>query len=169
MLKRGRGQVHLIGAIYQGVGRDSALAAGAARQPTLMAGDVPLAPTICYEDAYGADQLVFLPQAQLLVNVSNDAWLGDTIAPHQHLQIARMRALETGRFLLRSTNTGITAIIDERGRVTDTAPQFTPAVLSGEVQPFAGATPYVRTGNVPVLLIALLGVVGPAPTGRMRR
>jgi apolipoprotein N-acyltransferase len=90
------------------------------------------------------------------VNVSNDAWFGDSIAPHQHLQMARMRALETGRYMLRSTNTGITAIIDERGNLLKQAPQFKPFVLLGAVQPFAGATPYVRFGNYPVVVLVLV-------------
>jgi len=132
------------------------ITAGSARQRPLLARGVPLAPTICYEDAYGAEQLSFLPEAQLLVNVSNDAWFGDTIAPHQHLQIARMRALETGRYMVRSTNTGITAIIDQRGRVRAVAPQFEPWVLGGLAQPYGGATPYVRMGNSPVVLFGLL-------------
>jgi apolipoprotein N-acyltransferase len=126
---------------------------GAARQAPLRAGNVALAPTICYEDAYGAEQLGFFPEVQMLVNVSNDAWFGDSIAPHQHLQIARMRALETGRYMLRSTNTGITAIIDERGRITRQLPQFEAAVLTGVVRPFTGATPYVRTGDWPVVIL----------------
>jgi apolipoprotein N-acyltransferase len=133
----------------------SDIARGDARQRPLYARGVALAPTICYEDAYGAEQLVFQPEAGVLVNVSNDAWFGDTLAPHQHLQIARMRALETGRPMVRSTNTGITALIDERGGVTATVPQFRPAVLAGEVQPFAGATPYARSGNLPALAVAL--------------
>ncbi|HFC53995.1 MAG TPA: hypothetical protein ENJ43_06140, partial [Gammaproteobacteria bacterium] len=94
-----------------------------------------------------------LPEASLLVNVSNDAWWGDSFGPHQHLQIASMRALEGGRPLLRSTNTGITAIVDHRGRITATAPQFQVAVLTGQVQPRQGATPYVRWGNLPVVLL----------------
>lgn len=145
----------------------SDIARGAERQRPLAAGAVPIAPTICYEDAYGAEQLGFLPEAMLLVNVSNDAWFGDTMAPHQHLQIARMRALETGRYLVRATNTGVTAVIDERGAVRATIPQFEPGVLSGEVQPFAGATPYVRTGNWPVLVLSLL-VIGAAWLRRRR-
>ena len=112
--------------------------------------------SICYEDAFGAEQLVFLPQATLLVNVSNDAWFGDSIAPHQHLQISRMRAKEAGRFLLRSTNTGISAVIDERGVVRARAPQFETRVLAGQAQPFQGATPYVRVGNWPIVGVAAL-------------
>lgn len=146
------------------------LARGPRRQEPLVARGVALAPTICYEDAYGAEQLGFLPSAGLLVNVSNDAWFGDTIAPHQHLQMARMRALETGRWMARSTNTGITAFIDERGELRATAPSFQPFVLSGSVQPMAGATPYVRTGNLPVLLVAALAVIvaGARQQGRRR-
>ncbi|WKZ13203.1 MAG: apolipoprotein N-acyltransferase [Gammaproteobacteria bacterium] len=141
---------------------------GGADQAPLRAQQVPLAPTICYEDAYGAEQLGFLPESRLLINVSNDAWFGDTMAPHQHLQMARMRALETGRFLVRSTNTGITAVIDERGAVRATIPQFEPGVLSAEAQPFAGATPYVRAGNYPVVLICLT-VIAVTMVLRLRR
>ena len=122
-------------------------------QSPLRFNDVQIAPTICYEDAYGAEQLVFLPQADLLINVSNDAWFGDSIAPHQHLQIARMRARETGRYLLRATNTGITAIIAPDGRIDAQLPQFETAVLNGVVRPFGGATPYASLGNRPVLLL----------------
>jgi len=133
--------------------------AGSDEQAPLRFGDVRLAPTICYEDAYGAEQLGFFPASNMLINVSNDAWFGDSIAPHQHLQIARMRALETGRTMLRATNTGITAIISPRGTVVASAPQFEPTVLSGVVRPYSGATPYVRFGNWPVLLLCLALIV----------
>jgi len=129
---------------------------GADIQEPLYVGKVPVAPTICYEVAFGAEQRVFLPEAQLLVNVSNDTWFGDSIAPHQHLQMARMRALETGRPMLRATNTGITAVINADGIVEQTIPQFVPGVLSAEVYPETGATPYVRWGNAPVVLLSLL-------------
>jgi apolipoprotein N-acyltransferase len=97
----------------------------------------------------------------LLVNVSNVAWFGDSLAPSQHLQISRMRAIETGRPMLRATNTGITAIIDPRGVVIGRLPQFTEGVLQGEVQGRSGATPYVRFGNSPVVLacLALLAAI----------
>jgi apolipoprotein N-acyltransferase len=103
--------------------------------------------TICYEDAFGKEVIKTLPQATLLVNISNDAWFGDSIAPHQHLQIARMRALETGRYLLRATNTGISAVINEKGEIIARSPQFTADALSANVMTFKGATPYVLTGN----------------------
>jgi apolipoprotein N-acyltransferase len=93
-----------------------------------------------------------------LVNVSNDAWFGDSFAPHQHLQMARMRAIETARPMLRATNNGVSAVIDHRGEVLATSPQFKVAVLDGEIQPQQGATPYVRVGNWPVLLALLLAL-----------
>lgn len=129
---------------------------GAALQPPIELIGEKIAVTICYEDVFGAEQLHYLPEATLLVNVSNDAWFGDSIAPHQHLQIARLRAAEAGRYLLRSTNTGVSAIIDPRGRVAGRLPQFEPGVLADAVQPFTGATPYARWGNYPVVIGVIL-------------
>jgi apolipoprotein N-acyltransferase len=123
--------------------------------PMTLAG-VPVAPTICYEDAFGAQQRVFFPAARLLVNVSNDAWFGDTIAPHQHLQIARMRAMETGRWMLRATNNGITAVIDPDGKVVLRSRQFEPEVVVGEVVPMQGMTPWLRMGDGPLAGAAAL-------------
>ncbi|MBA3564096.1 MAG: apolipoprotein N-acyltransferase [Gammaproteobacteria bacterium] len=125
--------------------------------PYLAAGE-KLALTICYEDAYGAEQLSYLPEATLLVNVSNDAWFGDSIAPHQHLQIARMRALEAGRYQLRATNTGVSAIIGPDGRVVQASPQFTTDVLTSNVQPYKGRTPYMAVGNWAVIIMALVAL-----------
>ena len=133
------------------------LSAGADVQPLLVAGNgVELAVAICYEDAYGAEQLYALPEASLLINVSNDAWFGDSIAPHQHLQIARMRALEVGRYAIRATNTGISAFIDPRGKVIKSGPQFKPATLTATVEPRKGMTPFASTGNKPVIGLCLL-------------
>jgi len=135
---------------------------GELRQPTMHAAGHAVGVSICYEDVYAREVRRALPEAAFLVNVSNDAWFGDTIAPHQHLQIARMRALESGRYLLRATNTGITAIIDERGRVTARAPQFEPTALSGRFAARSGATPYVRFGDLPLfgtLLVVIFALV----------
>lgn len=136
------------------------IAAGSAEQPLLRAQGVPLAATICYELAFAAEQLAFFPTAELLVNVSNDGWFGDSIAPHQHLQIGQMRARETGRYLLRATNTGITAVVDPRGGVVARMPQFEPGVVRAVVHPQRGMTPFLRYGHVPLLLTALLLLVG---------
>ena len=90
-----------------------------------------------------------------VINVTNNAWYGDSTAPHQHLQIARMRALEAGRFLVRAANDGITAVIDSQGKIAARLPQFQEGVLRADVQPMTGLTPYARLGNYPVVLGAL--------------
>lgn len=137
-------------------------------QRPLLVRDVALAPSICYEDAFGGELRDFLPEAGLLVNVSNDGWFGDSIAPHQHLQMARFRALESGRFMLRSTNTGITAVIDPMGTIVKQGEQFAPVVVTATVQPRAGATPWVRFGNWPVLAVCvLLLVMAAAPVRQL--
>lgn len=144
------------------------IAKGASNQALLTVKGVPVAATICYELAFGAEQLGYLKQAQLLVNVSNDGWFGDSIAPHQHLQIGQMRARETGRFLLRATNTGITAVVAPDGRILQRLPQFESGVLNAVVVPMARSTPYIRWGNAPVLGLsaALLLVAGLAGSRR---
>ena len=134
----------------------SDLTPGNDRQPLLRtAGGVDLAVAICYEDAYAAEQLYALPDAGILVNVSNDAWFGDSIAPMQHLQIARMRSLEFGRPTLRATNTGISAFIDYDGSLTREGPQHEEAALTDVVQPRSGSTPYASWGNYPVVVFCL--------------
>jgi len=115
-------------------------------KPLALAGQ-RVAPNICWEDAFGEEIIRQLPEATLLVNVSNVAWFGDSLAPAQHLQISRMRALEAGRAMLRATNTGVTAIIDPRGKVVARLPQFTEGILEGEVRGYVGASPYVKLGN----------------------
>lgn len=117
------------------------------------------ASAICYEDAYGAEQLYAFPDAGLILNVSNDGWFGDSIAPHQHLQIARMRSLEVGRPSVRSTNNGISAFIDQKGKIEERGPQFQQSRMTHLVQPHSGTTPYARYGNWPILMlcVALLG------------
>ena len=137
----------------------SDFSAGDADNSTLPAAGHQAGISICYEDAFGRETIAALPAAGFLVNVSNDAWFGDTIAPHQHLEIARMRALETGRYLLRATNNGITAIIDHAGRVTARAEQFEPRTLAGRFEIRSGATPYVLWGDWPVIVLCAL-VVG---------
>jgi apolipoprotein N-acyltransferase len=135
------------------------ISAGSKDQPVLSAAGQKLGLTICYEDAFGSEQLEVLRDATLLINVTNNAWFGDSTAPHQHLQISRMRALEAGRYLVRATNDGITAAIDARGRVVAQLPQFQEAVLRADVRPMTGLTPYARFGNYPVV-IAALGLLG---------
>ncbi len=131
----------------------SGFSRGERHQPPLRAAGQLLAPSICYEDAFGEELIDFLPQASLLVNGSNNAWYGNSFAPHQHLQISRMRSLETGRDLLRATTNGISAIVDAKGHILQRSAQFETTVISGQVQPRRGATPYVRFGNTPVIFV----------------
>ena len=142
---------------------------GADDQPAVDAAGQKVGVTICYEDAYGSEQLGVLREATLLVNVTNDAWFGDSTAPHQQLQMARFRALEAGRYLVRATSNGITAIIAPDGSVVRRAAQFVPEVLRGSVRPFSGLTPYARTGNWPVLLLSALLLLAPAGVAAARR
>ncbi len=146
----------------------SDFSAGSGDQPPLQAAGYSLAPTICYEDAFARDALRGLPEAAYMVNVSNDAWFGDTIAPHQHLQMARMRALEANRYLLRATNTGLTAVIGPDGRIVAQAAPFVRTSLTEEFVPLRGATPYVRWLDWPVILMVtgLLGWFAVAGRGR---
>src|SRR5690606_35485296 len=136
---------------------------GDPRQPLLeTSGGDRLAAVICYEDAYGAEQLYALPQATILINVSNDAWFGDSIAPHQHLEIARVRAAEAGRYVVRAANNGISAFIGPRGELLQPAAQSQYATLTANVLPMRGPTPYSVVGNRPVsgtalLIVAILG------------
>jgi len=127
------------------------------QQPLDVAGE-RVAVNICYEDAFGEEIIRQLPQATLLVNVSNVAWFGRSIAPRQHLQIAQMRAIETGRYMLRATNTGMTAVINPRGRIEAVAPEFTRTVLTHSVAGMRGATPFVRWGNLAALGLCLITV-----------
>jgi apolipoprotein N-acyltransferase len=132
------------------------LARGDARQAPLEVAGQRVAANICYEDVFGEEIIRALPQATLLVNFTNDAWYGHSHAAAQHNQISQLRALESGRMMLRATNTGVTSIIGADGRVLQQLPQHREAVLNGMAQGYQGITPYVRWGNAAVLLLIAL-------------
>ncbi len=134
----------------------SDIASGDEDQPLLTAAGVPLGLSICFEDAFARDVIKDLPEAKLLINVSNDAWFEDSHEPHQHHAIARMRALEAGRYMIRSTNTGITSFIGPHGDVIKQLPQFETGVLNGQVLPLVGATPFVRWGDGLIVVLSSL-------------
>ncbi|MGB0865633.1 MAG: apolipoprotein N-acyltransferase [Granulosicoccaceae bacterium] len=134
----------------------SDISAGRGEPRPLPVGELLAAVSICYDDAFGAEVIRQLPDAHFLVNVSNDAWFGQSWAPEQHQEIARMRALETDRHLLRSTNTGVTSSIDRHGKVLESAVPFEAAVLDTTVQPRQGETSFVRWGNKPLFVVLLL-------------
>ena len=121
--------------------------------------EVQIAIGICYEIAYGNSMRQRAEEAGVLLTISNDTWFGGSIGPHQHMQIARMRALENGRWLLRGTNNGVTAIVNAQGKMVDQLPQFEPAVLRGEFAVMQGRTPYSRTGDWPILAL-MFGALG---------
>ena len=126
----------------------------------------PMAISVCYEDAYSNQMIQGLPEATMLVNVSNDGWFTGSIEPQQHAEIARMRALETGRYMLRATNNGVTAVINSQGQVMSSLPQYTAGVLSDYAQPMQGATVYVRVGNW--LIISMMSLLLITPLVLMR-
>ena len=136
----------------------SDFSAGSRDQPLLEGAGYKIGMSICYEDAFGEEVIWALPEASLLVNVSNDAWFSGSIAPHQHLQMAQMRAIESGRPMLRATNTGLTAAFDHKGRLLDSIPQYKVGVLKTTVQPMTGATPYAVMGNTFTILLAFLSL-----------
>ena len=131
-------------------------ARGPAGQPLLEAAGVRWGAAICYEDIFGEEVIEALPAAGILFNVSNDAWFGESLAADQHLQFSQMRALETGRWMVRATNTGVTAAIDETGRVVSRLPAFVAGELRASPVPRSGTTPYAAAGNLPALLTAVL-------------
>jgi apolipoprotein N-acyltransferase len=137
-----------------------------AQQPFVIAGQ-KIAPNICYEDLFGEEIRRALPEATLLINLSNTAWFGHSLAQPQHLQIARMRAMESGRTMLRATNTGMTAMVRPDGSVAAVLPAFTTAALTVEAQGYTGLTPYGRWGNWPTVMIDCMILVA-AAIGRRR-
>ena len=132
----------------------SAFARGPARQPALAVAGQKVAVNICYEDVFGEDIIKALPAAGILANLSNTAWFGRSLAQPQHLQIAQLRAAETGRPMLRATNTGMTAVVGADGVVLAALPPFTRGVLKAEIRAYQGMTPYAAVGNLGFLLLA---------------
>ena len=137
----------------------SDLARGSLHQQPMRIADQKVAVNICYEDVFGEEIIRQLPQATLLVNASNDAWYGESLAAYQHMQFSQARALETGRTVLRATNTGATAMIDPHGYVLAHAPHFSETTLNVMAQGYSGSTPYVRFGNWLFLAICFVGMM----------
>ena len=137
----------------------SDLSAGPMPQPPMAVVGENFGISICYEDVFGEEMRLQLPQSTVLINVSNDTWFGDSAAPHQHQEIAAMRAREFSRPLIRVTNTGISSLISARGEVLASIPQFEPGYLDVSVTPREGRTPYVLLGNYPIIVLVFL-IVG---------
>ncbi|MEO6080150.1 MAG: apolipoprotein N-acyltransferase [Steroidobacteraceae bacterium] len=132
---------------------------GASDQPPVRADALVLLPAICYDDGFGSSNLHMLPAANALVTVTNDGWFGHSTARYHHLQIAQMRSIETGRYLIRAANDGVSAIIGADGRVLAAAPEYVPTVLRGTVVPMQGMPPYARFGNWLIILLGTAALV----------
>lgn len=132
-------------------------AAGDEKQPLLQAGGYPFVTTICYEDVFGELVAGQSEQAAYLVNVTNDAWFGQSSQPHQHMQMSQMRALESGRYMVRSTNSGVSGFIKPDGTISKQAPVDITTTLTDQVIPMTGLTPYARWGDAAVFA-ALIGL-----------
>ena len=131
------------------------IAKGKQDQQPFNLGNLRMAPSICYEDIFGSDMLDFFPQSEVLINITNNAWFGKSIASAQHLQMSRMRAIESGRYLLRSTNTGISAIIGPKGKIHETSRPHEYSVITGSFFPMEGRTPYMLWGDAFSLLLSI--------------
>jgi len=131
---------------------------GGDNQPALPVAGLNLGATVCYEDAYGSAMIGVLRQADALVNVTNDAWFGHSTARYQHFQIARMRALEAGRYLIRAANNGVTGVIGPHGEVVARAPEFEAYTLKASITPLIGLTPYARVGNWLIVMLATIAL-----------
>ncbi len=141
---------------------------GAEQQAPLSLGGLKVAASICYEDAYPATLRTAIRAADLLVNVTNDAWFGRSGARYQHLQIARMRATEARRFLLRAANDGVSAVIGPHGEIQAAAREFQPSVLRADIVARSGDTPYLVVGNTPVIALATLAIALIIPRRRRK-
>lgn len=131
----------------------SDFARGPADQPLLNAKGYRIAPYICYEVVYPEFAAGMAARSDLLLTISNDTWFGTSIGPLQHLQMARMRALEAGRWMIRATNSGVTALIDPYGQITERLPSFEVGVMYGEVVPMKGLTPYLHWRSWPLIIL----------------
>lgn len=136
------------------------LTSGDSMQAPLALAGQQVALNICYEDAFGEEIIRALPRATLLINVTNDAWYGNSRAAAQHNQISQLRSLESGRMMLRATNTGVTTVIAADGKVLQQLPQHRQAVLRGVAQGYQGSTPYVYWGNAAVMVLIVLMLAG---------
>ena len=141
---------------------------GPAIQPPIEAAGQRLALNICYEDVFGAELIPMARESTLLVNVTNDAWYGRSVAARQHNQIAAMRALESGRPMLRATNTGITSAIAHDGRTLASLPWFVSGTLEIEIAGRTGRTPYLTWADWPAVALSLGLVMAAAVFARRR-
>jgi apolipoprotein N-acyltransferase len=134
----------------------SSFSLGDKNQPPLVAKGHNIATAICYEITYPDLVAKNTRNTSVILTTSNDAWFGDSIGPHQHMQMSRMRAIENGKPLMRGTNNGITALVDHKGQIYDQLEQFSDGVLTGQISPRTGETPFSRFASWPVVIFSLI-------------
>lgn len=137
----------------------SSFSLGNKNQPSLTAAGHSISTAICYEIAYPDLVAKNSRNSSMLLTVSNDAWFGDSIAPSQHMEMARMRAIENSMPVMRGTNNGITAFVDHHGTITQQLEQFEAGVLTGTITPQTGVTPFAKLGSWPIVIFSLLAVL----------
>ena len=147
----------------------SDFARGPADQAMLQAKGYQIAPLICYEVVYPDFVAGLAAQSDILLTISNDTWFGTSIGPLQHLQMAQMRALEAGRWMIRATNNGVTALIDPFGQITTQIPQFEQAIMYGEVVPMHNLTPYLQWRSWPLIILCSLLIGWALVTSRIAK
>lgn len=131
---------------------------GSSSQLGLKANDLVISMSICYEVVYADLVALTTPNPDLLMTISNDIWFGGSLGPLQHLEMAQMRALENGRYMVRATNNGISAIINEKGELLKRSGQFTREVVRGEAKIMSGTTPFSQIGSLPIVILCFLGL-----------
>lgn len=136
----------------------SSFSTGPDQQALLKVKDLNIAAFICYEIVYPGLVTEALPQADMLITISNDTWFGESNGPLQHMQMVQMRAIETGRYIIRGTNNGISGIINHKGEVVAEIPQFKQDVLRGTATARTGVTPFAQYGHMPLLCFILLSL-----------
>ena len=137
----------------------SSFSLGSQHQTPLMAAGLNISTAICYEIAYPDLVAKNTRNTHIILTVSNDAWFGDSIAPHQHMQMARMRAIENAKPVIRATNNGITALVDHQGKIYQQLNQYTDSVLAGDVIPHSGDTPFSKFASWPIVIFSLLVIL----------
>ncbi|GAB1267185.1 apolipoprotein N-acyltransferase [Aurantivibrio infirmus] len=147
------------GKIFDLFNMPESITKGSSEQRGIQIKDAMLAPSICYEIVYPDLVARGARDAHALITISNDAWFGSSIGPLQHMEIAQMRALETRRYLIRSTNNGVSALVDDKGNILKKTEQFVMQTLSGEIELRQGMTPFMRFGSEPIVFLCLV-IVG---------
>ena len=148
----------------------SSFVAGKIKQPGISFKNNKILATVCYDIAYSSllRKRVLDLKPSVIVAISEDGWFGDSLGPHQHLDIARMRAIENGKFVLRATTSGISAIIDQHGDIINQSSMFEKTILISEYKDYFNQTIWNKIGNLPLIMLLLISFIVVALVSRRR-